>query len=650
MEEIFPFKAEPSSADFDELGIESASALSDASPASGPVAEAAPSAALVAKWWRYPPTAAGIQVNHCKNPLCGNFGVSPKEKSSGRGRRAKDAPPKGTPEPGDYVVAGTRHVGDLTGAARLRCSLCNEVIPMQSNLAIAEELLRVSRYLNPAVGPACTNEDCSCFGLPQSDNPANYVRFGVNPAGTPRFRCQTCRKVFSFGGKATKRQRRTHNNLDVLKHLVNRVPLSRISAILDMPAPTLYRKIDFIWRQCCAFAGERERRLLTMTTEQIGKRYICVDRQQLMVNWTANTDRRNVSLWGIGTADIETGYVFGMHLNYDPDMDDAEVATNMLRFGDDKLRQPFRRYARVWLPSDYARAASFSRTRAKTKGKGVEEALVASIGATYAEAAKRADIEAGPEPLKLTRTPAGGMLVHEQVSMNTHLQLLSRLLWRAEKVRVFMDQESGLRAAFMSAFAGRVKARTADAYYVNILKDTTVNEKRNAVAAADRRFKESMMAHLELSDYELMVHLVKEEMAKMATVGKWGDRWLNHPLPTMSEPAKRVCWLTDLGDYDEEHAARLYLKATLHPIDRYFMQVRRRISLAERGITSASNSGRVWFGYNAYDPNVLAKMLEIFRVFYNFCEDDTHDKKTPAVRLGLAEVRIDPQDILYFRS
>jgi hypothetical protein len=60
-----------------------------------------------AKWPpRFPPDAAGIQVNHCKNPMCANFGVPPKAVSSSiRGRL-----PAGVVQPaleaGDYIVVG----------------------------------------------------------------------------------------------------------------------------------------------------------------------------------------------------------------------------------------------------------------------------------------------------------------------------------------------------------------------------------------------------------------------------------------------------------------------------------------------------------------------------------------------------------------
>jgi hypothetical protein len=47
--------------------------------------------------------------------------------------------------------------------------------------------------------------------------------------------------------------------------------------------------------------------------------------------------------------------------------------------------------------------------------------------------------------------------------MNAHIHFVSALLHRAEKLRFFVVQESGLRAAIMAALGPRIKARTADA-------------------------------------------------------------------------------------------------------------------------------------------------------------------------------------------
>ncbi len=92
----------------------------------------------------------------------------------------------------------------------------------------------------------------------------------------------------------------------------------------------------------------------------------------------------------------------------------------------------------------------------------------------------------------------------------------------------------------------------------------------------------------------------------------------------------------------------LYNKASLPAIDRFFMQVRRRLSLLERPITSSASLGRRWFGYGPYTPVMVGKLLDIFRVFYNFVEVG-RNKQTPAIRLGLAKGKITVENIIYYQ-
>lgn len=133
----------------------------------------------------------------------------------------------------------------------------------------------------------------------------------------------------------------------------------------------------------------------------------------------------------------------------------------------------------------------------------------------------------------------------------------------------------------------------------------------------------------------------------MAPLGKWQDKWLTHPFPNMSEPERAACYLTDYGDYTTNDLAVLYKKASLHAIDNFFMQVRRRLSILERPIVSSSNAGRKWYGYSAYNPATIVKILGIFRVFYNYCLANQQGQ-TPAMRLGLAKGRVALEDIIYF--
>ena len=77
------------------------------------------------------------------------------------------------------------------------------------------------------------------------------------------------------------------------------------------------------------------------------------------------------------------------------------------------------------------------------------------------------------------------------------------------------------------------------------------------------------------------------------------------------------------------------------------MQVRRRLSILERPISTASAANRIWHGYSAYNPESIVKMIGIFRVFYNYCLTGKDDQ-TPAMRLGLAKGKVVPEDIIYF--
>lgn len=607
-------------------------------------------AASPGKWpWRFPPTAAGIQVNHCRNPRCANFGVPPHNEVK-RGRPTAKAP---GPRPGDYTVQAHGK-----GLPNLVCHLCRESFPMQSNLAIAEELMRISEYLEPRV-PTCPNEACDLFRKTEPEHAGRHTRFGVNAHGTPRFRCGACRKVFAFGGRSTKRQQKTHTNIDIFEHLMNSMPLRRIIKVLGISPAILYDRIDFLHAQCQMFAGERERGLLDR--DDLGKRYISTDRQKLIVNWSDRESRKNTVLLSIASADQTTGYLYAANVNFDGEMDSEEVQREMVRFGDQRLAKPFRRFARVWLPQDWddaaVRAAAERETNRKAKGESSKspDKLLAAVEGTYEAALEREDIEGGDDPSPTTRTPAKGMLLHEQSVMTAHIQFVTRLLRRAEKLRFFVDQESGIRAAILVSVPKRVRDRTADAFYVKVLKEFTVDQKKGIVGAAKRRLRK-VMKDSGVDEDEASLRLALAELESPTLIGKWGDRWFRHPVADMREPQKMVSWLTDIDppepDPDKRadqlrHYARLHLKASLTGVDRFFMQVRRALTLAERGVISASADRRLWYGKNAYNPAVLVKLVEIFRTYFNYCEVG-EDGKTPAMRLGLAKGPVSAEDIIYY--
>jgi transposase-like protein len=578
---------------------------------------------LLGKHWtgsRIPESVEGIQVNFCKNPLCTNYGRPASQESQTRRIGAVN-----------YVRDTYTLKGDGKGVS-LCCDLCNETLPLKNNSSIFEEYTRLSAYLIPRQESCCPSNSCRNH-LVGVSMPKAYQSFGMTSTGAKRFRCRRCGKTFSVNENPTARQRVPDKNVEVFRFLVNKVPMKRMSELAGITMDTLYRKIDFIHQRCLDFASAQESRLPELPIRRL---YLSVDRQEHMINWKQADDKRNIVLSALGTADNKSGYIFGIHVNYDSGIDAELVELDANEIGDNGIPPPFRKYARLWLAQDYQKALTH-----KSRKNGSKRLLFDGIQDVYDAVATRDDVE-NPDCYSVeTSLPGYGMQVHSEYTLYAHFLFLSGLLKNVEKIRFFLDQESGIRAACLSSFAKEVLEKRCDAFYVRVRKDLTINEKRRLKADAQKemdKLRDSNPFLAEISDYELRIIIIKDRMRELVGIGKWRDRWLFCPFPDMSEPEKAICWLTDLHDqaYDEDHLARLYSKATLHGIDRFFMQARRRLSLLERPIASASSEGRKWHGYSPYNPAIVGKVLDIFRVFYNYIEIGA-DKQTPAVRLGLSK-------------
>lgn len=606
---------------------------------------------------RVPEPVQGIQVNFCRNPKCANFGV-PVSMTGGSGRQPDD-------NSGGYKI-----VGFGAGIPGFQCQVCGVYAVVKSNMAVFEERERLAGYLRlkvpAAISPACKTPQCPNHGITVAAQADAYQSFGKTAAGSARWRCKACRKLVSQPASTILRQRRSHENKLILKLLMNKSPMRRICEVAEISPCTLYRKIDFLHRQFLGFAASREAAL--PEKEFISLR-CSTDGQDYLVNWTERSDKRPITLTAIGTADEWSGYVFGMNLNYDGSVTKEAVEEEAQINGDPVLPLPHRRHARLWMPWDYDAAVAKSEKELKVKRRSKSVSIEGDILETYAGAASREDTEAGPDLTDEVRLPETGVQVRSDYLSYGHFFFLSSLLQKAKHVRFYLDQDPSLRGACLAAFADRMKGsdRTADAFYVKITKDMTQEEKRRSVGPARELFFLELMQEPEAKKYKsagafkkkapklywkierrVRIAWLKREMKRAKLFGQWDDIWIAHPLPTMSEPEKHVCMLTNFDGYTEDRVARMLDRGSLKAIDRFFMQVRRRLKLAERPIASAGNSRRMWHGYAPYNPEILSKMLEIYRVFFNFVS--AGDKKeTPAMRLGLAEAPIRIETILAFK-
>ena len=76
------------------------------------------------------------------------------------------------------------------------------------------------------------------------------------------------------------------------------MPIRRIAKVTGVNVSTLYGKIDFLQKQCLAFAASHEKVLRDLHTPRL---YISVDRQEYVVNWSADSDRRNIRIRAVGS-------------------------------------------------------------------------------------------------------------------------------------------------------------------------------------------------------------------------------------------------------------------------------------------------------------------------------------------------------------
>lgn len=558
---------------------------------------------------RVPRAIDGIQVNICHNPKCMNFGVEPLDMvSKGRNPKIQDG----------YKLVGRKKPLAKRVSNNLLCKVCDESFIIKSNLAISEELSRFQAPYITLVKISCTYQNCANNKVPLDERPDCYQSFGKTTSGSLRYRCKACQKTFSVPQKASLRQRNPEKSVEVFKLLINKVPMRRICEIADIHPAVLYNRIDFIYKQCMAFAVDSEQAFIQGMP--IEKLRIAVDRQDHTFNWSSQSDRRNTKLTSIGSADCDSGFVFGFHMDYEPSLNAFEVDLHAREIGDYDLDISFRKYARLFLPGDY------------------------DVQSNSPE---------GIEPLEPgTRLPSKGMRVHPEYTQFAHFYFLRWLLPNVKKIHFYLDREPGIRNACFSAFSSKLQAGDVEAFFVRIDKTMTVDQKKLALARTELLLTNMKTSMPDKSRYELAKSLMIERyLHSIAKYPQVLDRWVASPFNHMGEPDKEICYISDRSSESNnvDTISEAMLSASLHAIDRFFMQIRRRVSLLERPIGTASASNRMWYGYSAYNPEIAQKIMHIFRVAYNY-QMIGEDGKTPAMRIGLKQKSFSLQEILDFTN
>ena len=583
----------------------------------------------------------GIQVNHCRTPGCANFGLP-----------ARTDPGK----PGPSKDRDLRYKVNSTAKGRepaIECKACRGKGGIRSNAAIAEEVERIADYARPLEYRfACKTEGCANEGLSIGEHRHLYVKRGAyrTPVNC-YYQCKACLRRILVSHKASRLHARNRGRaVDVFSRLANKSPMRRTVVGAGLGSCRDYYSIlDFIHRRCCDLNGSVTRAFLTGARRLPAAMDIAIDSQSLMVNWPHRAQRRTVEMASCCSVDSASRFILELDVNHDPRFDAFDVNHEAAERGDLMRKEAFRKHARFWLAGDEMRSGRSAQQR---MGHQAAERAVGDIQDAFRDATSWEDVSAmeivpGQGPLRDT-VLRSGMLVKTGYRTLGHMFVLREVLKGAgvERLQLSMDHHLSTIAAFMSAFRADIATGTAHGFLVRYAKDCPINERERLYKAVRRRMQAFARARgLEgMSEDELGFEMIR---AALEADSLPDSGWLPYPVPTAREPGKAVRWITGNPDMELDDKARLYLGATLAEVDNVFQLIRRFHSALERPIDTASGRWQqVWYGYAPYNPDMVRKYLDIFRVVNNFIHVG-EDGATPAMRLGFTDRPLDYADILW---
>ena len=501
----------------------------------------------------------------------------------------------------------------------------------------------------------CANQDCENHTHPIAFYRRKYRKRGQPASGRGHyFECKSCGRKTLVSDPIRLHGINRERAADVFGRIANKSPVrGTVRGSRCSGTGAYYRIVDFIASRCRAHSGAIDRALIEGRLSMPKNLVIESDAQEYTLNWISRLDRRNVVLSSYCTVDSKSGFILGMHANFDGRVDPFDINVEAAGNGDLDVADPFRRYAQYWLAGDELRAGRAMHQRLR---KHDAMTLRNQIAALYATAEDRADVEDIELHLhndQYCRTPAlgTGMQVHLPYTVYAHWTLLHRMLSGAgvKQVQANMDLSSTSRSAFLCAFLEEIKRGDAHGFFVRYTKYQTIDQRKKILLDAQKaraQFRNTLPASIRRNSKEVIRHMMRAGIEAGQSYGKWNDEWIEHPVPTINEPHKAVSWITARESTDEERKVDLFLAAGLARIDNVFMKTRRLFSALERPVGTSSGHNRVWHGYAPYNPRMLEKYLTIFRSTHNyvFVGDDG---KTPAMRLGFARQPLRFEDILW---
>ena len=118
----------------------------------------------------------------------------------------------------------------------------------------------------------------------------------------------------------------------ILRGLLNKMPFSRLCEVGDVSFEHINARIDFLDKQCRAFAAEREERLSECFRGR--SPVFTTDVQTFLINWPVKSRRGTIPMLHTATVHKGSQIVVAATMDYDPDVGPRELQERMEAIGE----------------------------------------------------------------------------------------------------------------------------------------------------------------------------------------------------------------------------------------------------------------------------------------------------------------------------
>ncbi|MCI3921206.1 insertion element protein [Paenibacillus sp. TRM 82003] len=440
-----------------------------------------------------------------------------------------------------------------------------------------------------------------------------FRKFGKGAAGSQRWQCRTCGKFTNTRPKKRESFNYHQKRNDILPMLaaciLGRVPVKRACEIIGFGNGTYYAKLELLYQRSLEFLERHETKIFQGKT--FNEMYLDTDKFIYNLNNVRRkgkgglrydqTEEPQFPTHIVVSTEASSSYVFRADVAYDWFVNSTDISEQTKRYYGDHMDYYERKYARLRFDHE-------------------------PQPPTSADAQSMADYV--NELSHLRDDYIDGFHVNSSYTAYAHFWLLRQMV-RAKEWRFITDNDASLTTALYRAFSREI--RLGEAHHFLILLDRekslkqafnecTESRKELAAWAGSRGIQGSIST---IAFYKLAELMEEQSFHGWANDGtKQGKVWarnpITHPLPRIDQGYYEVDCRTDLSSYEPEQIARMLLRVNDKSTNDFMQQIRRRLLILERPLTTARGNGKSYI-YSNFNPKYAQYAVTFLRAYYNFC-------------------------------